>query len=268
MKHFKPPLITIDRYGCLLLLSFSILLLTSCTKDPCSDIPPLSASFKITEVPYKLYSLDKEPYNTDSVSSVEVKFIAEEPNAQSYEWKIGSDTRTFTGKELQLRFQNTVQKEFDVTLKVTKANPCYTADTVKTLTRTFYLRPSQLSGTYEGYFNHSNAKTFLRIEADYIHPYYYTWQYPYYATEFAGILLSGIPIYDTLFISSHGSELLNQRVYVEETMYSNILNKSLMLPNGGIYLNGKTKELSITLNVTEIKSKSSKVLIFKGKKIN
>jgi hypothetical protein len=240
----------------LLLLFFSfvaIFLINGCRKDPCDSAPPLSASFKITEVPYRPYSVDKEPYDTDSVSSVEVKFIANELNANSYEWKIGSDSRTFTGKELQLRFQNTLEKEFDVTLRVVKSNPCFMADTVKTFTRTFYFRPSQLSGTYEGYFSHSSAKALLKIDAGYIHPNYYTSQYPYYATEYAGVLLSGIPIYDTLFISSHGSELLNQRVYVQETMYSDIMNKTLMFPNGGIYFYERNKEITVTLNATEIK---------------
>jgi len=267
MKHFKPPLITIDRYGCLLLLSFSILLLTSCTKDPCNDIPPLSASFKITEVPVEPIFWNKEPYDTDSISSVDVKFIADEPNAQSYEWKVGSDNRTFTGKELQLSFQNTQEKKFEITLKIVKSNPCFPTDTIKTFTRTFYKRPSQISGTYEGYFSHSNAKALLKIDAEYIHPFYYTWQYPYYATYFAGVLLTGIPNYDTLFISRDGCELLNQRVYVNENMHNHIINKTITYPKGEITFDARTNKIKISLSVEEIFTQSTKSLVFEGTKI-
>lgn len=92
----------------LILLLFSLLLLlTGCPdeppvqpEDPCLGVKPISASFKIYEVP-NFYQEGWINYDSDTIATLDITFVADADNAIQYEWYIGSEiinTKTVTRK--------------------------------------------------------------------------------------------------------------------------------------------------------------------------
>jgi len=158
----------------LLILLPIVLLLTACPEDdpvkpdPCEGKKPVSAEFDIYEVPpFELPKMWKL-YDTDTVSSDEILFVALEENAE-YEWHLGSEvikTKSFSRRQFPKR------TNIPVTLIVRK-NPdtlCYSQDDgIDTLTRRFYTIGytddgcwdfEYLSGTYIGFNTDSKDSLF------------------------------------------------------------------------------------------------------------
>lgn len=92
-----------------------------------------------------------------------VLFTAKEENALRYEWTIGEDNRTFTTREVSLRFDDYLQDEnkiwrpIPVKLKVVKVPdaPHNSADSIYITERFLVFADEFLwNGTFEGYFEH------------------------------------------------------------------------------------------------------------------
>jgi hypothetical protein len=67
-------------------------------------------------------------FTTDTIlaSRELINFSAKDTTADEYNWSVGTDTRTFTGKILQLMFDQSYGT-LDITLiqKRTPTNPCF-----------------------------------------------------------------------------------------------------------------------------------------------
>ncbi|MCZ8070763.1 MAG: hypothetical protein ACK5UP_15965 [Bacteroidota bacterium] len=121
--------------------------------DPCVKEKPVSADFLIYES-FGLALDGWKNYDTDTVASFGVVFLAVEKNAK-YEWKLGSETIT-----TRSFYRDTYPrgKSIDVSLKVTKSpnTKCFpTDDGVDFKERTFYATPdygcsSLVTGTFRG----------------------------------------------------------------------------------------------------------------------
>jgi hypothetical protein len=105
--------------------------------------------------------------DTIVASNSGVLFTAKEENAIRYEWTIGEDNRTFSTREVALRFDyylqnpNNIWNPIPVKLKVVKVpdNPHNPADSVYTSERFLVFADEFLwNGTFEGYFDHEPNK--------------------------------------------------------------------------------------------------------------
>ena len=143
-----------------------------------------------------------------------VLFTAKEENALKYKWTIGDDNRTFTTREVALRFDdhlqnpNNIWKPIPVKLKVIKVPdaPHNPADSVYTAQRFLVFANEFLwNGTFEGYFEHEPDKKRV-ISYDYTH--YHTWTIPKEESvvgvdvDVEGVMLFGFPQADTLRIEA------------------------------------------------------------------
>ena len=151
--------------------------------------------------------------DTILVSNPGVLFTAVEEDALRYEWTIGEDNRTFSTREVALRFDdylanpNNVWKPIPVKLKVVKVPdaPHDASDSVYISERFLVFADEWLwNGTFEGYFVHEPNIT-RRISFD------FTKVEPFEVPEHTvipcpapcmvdGIFLNGFPPLDTLKI--------------------------------------------------------------------
>ncbi len=143
-----------------------------------------------------------------------VLFTAKEENAHRYEWTIGEDNRTFTTREVALRFddylddENNIWKPIPVKLKVVKVPdaPHSSADSIYITERFLVFADEFLwNGTFEGYFEHEpNVKRVI----SYDYSKYHTWTIPKeesvigVAYDVEGVFLVGFPQADTLKIEA------------------------------------------------------------------
>lgn len=264
--------ITILLWWCLVLLLMTSL---SCEKE---DLPPpqLSAAFQVREVSYNPDFWDVETYDTDSVSTGEVAFLAEEPAADTvlYEWKVGTDSRTFQGRRLELDFSSAPEDPIAVQLTVKRWNKQFTTLLEsRSSTRTFYLRrPPLVLGTFEGYFDDFRSqKLVMKIEADFKHPVYYE----YYDYSYTGLLVTtNLPMRDTLFVSHsegrhyifHRKIPLLDRTIIHFARYQ--FNQWIEDPYGEIVVDPKTRMMTLNIMAKDITTGKEIPVRFTGKKIN
>jgi hypothetical protein len=164
----------------------SLLLLHSCkddcppcddpTNSECSNYDPnygkptadftIRQSLKPFEWPNKPEEI-AEFCDTIVAANSGVLFTAKEENALRYEWTIGEDNRTFTTREVALRFddyledKNNIWRPIPVKLKVVKVPdaPHNPADSIYTTERFLVFADEFLwNGTFEGYFEHEPDK--------------------------------------------------------------------------------------------------------------
>lgn len=143
-----------------------------------------------------------------------VLFTAKEENALRYEWTIGGDNRTFSSREVALRFDDYLQnpdniwKPIPVKLKVVKVPdaPHNPADSVYTTERFLVFADEFLwNGTFEGYFEHEPD---IKRVISYDYTQYHTWIIPKAESgagvdiDVEGVLLFGFPQADTLRIEA------------------------------------------------------------------
>lgn len=271
MKLPQRGIITLLLWCLLLLLTTSL----SCEKE---DLPPpqLSAAFQVREVSYNPDFWDVETYDTDSVSTSEVAFMAEEPAADTilYEWKVGTDSRTFQGRRLQLDFREAPEDMISVQLTVNRWNRQFTTILEsRSSIRTFYLRRKPLVlGTFEGYFDDFRSqKLVMKIEAGFKHPVYYE----YYDDSYTGLLVTtNLPMRDTLFISQsegrhyifHRKIPLLDRTIIHFERYQ--FNQWVEDPYGEIVVDPKTRLMTFNIMAKEIATDKEIRVKFTGKKIN
>jgi hypothetical protein len=118
--------------------------------DPCYNIKPVSASFKILET-VTGYAPYWQNYDTDTLASSYASFVADIEGAE-YKWEIGA--KTYTGKKVSQSFIGVADKTvIPVTLIVKKqpnkgCNP--NDDGIDTITRNLVIRnESKLFSFYE-----------------------------------------------------------------------------------------------------------------------
>ena len=181
------------------IISILIILLTfnSCKKDckcqdpskpECENYDPCYG--KIITADFFMHQYDgwfvdpkkEKPENCDTLLSNGAKFNAYMPKANSYQWKVGTDTRVFTGSTLELLFDdyindfnnldpsnNKFYKPIPVTLTVkNKFGGCIQAkDTVLKKTRnlvfTNTLNDPLYYGTFKGVSNHDGMQRTIVI---------------------------------------------------------------------------------------------------------
>ena len=158
-----------------LYLIFLMLVCATCKKndvpqiDPCLGAKPFTANFIISENP-------EDSVGTDTVLIYSyITFTA--PNKyQVFEWKIGTDPRTFSGNNLNLLFDdvNTQPGELINVQFIGKQfyDPCLPArngknDTVSRNFRIIAWKHSPIIGRFEGFFESDKSKKEI-IEVRYI----------------------------------------------------------------------------------------------------
>jgi hypothetical protein len=261
-----------------LFLVVSAVLLTfvlSCKKE---DLPPkqLSAAFEIREVAYNPDFWDIKTYDTDSVSTGEVAFIASEPQADTviYNWKVGTDSRTFQGKRLELDFRSAPEDTIAVQLTVNRWNSTYTTLLEsRTASRTFYLRRKPLVlGTFEGYFSDmQNQKVVMKIQENFKHPIYYK----DYNEDYIGLLIStNLPGRDTFFVANDEGRhyIFHRMIPLRETTivtYAEyVFNRWMLGPVGEIVVDPKTRAITLNVKAREVATNKEILVKFSGKKVN
>ncbi len=210
-----------------LYILFAGILISSCNKK--IEQPELDATFQVREIDLsgliELYGF----YDTDSVSTAEAQLYANEPETPltRYEWKIGTDPRTFTGKSVRLDYRQSPTDHIQVTLTVFKINPSDNTIQTKSTSRIFYIRSSSVPGKYAGYFEGSSQKVEVEIKLDSI--MIGGW-YPQKGLRIS----SSLPQFN-LFTKEDEYTLLNSRIYYwGNPLYEN--TSALMSPRGTINL--------------------------------
>lgn len=252
-----------------------LLLLSSCCKEKLQP-EKLTAKFQIKEVAYDPAFWGVDLYDTDSVCTGEVSFTAEGPDVDSiqYQWKIGTDSRTFTGKTLELDFRYAPVDTITVQLTVTRWNVAYTTR-LETATsgRKFYLRKkSQITGSFEGSFSDKpSQKVILKIQDRFIHPVYYESHYDAYI----GLLIStNMAGRDTIFISNSesGHYVFNRKlslIHNTITIYErHQFNRWVQGLDGDAMIDNKTKMMNMNFKATEVTSGKQVTIKFSGKKLD
>lgn len=265
MKHYSPPL-----FLALCLLATLI----SCKKEPV--VPrPLTASFEIKEVILSPAFRFVKTYDTDSVSTREVEFIANEPQAPNitYEWRVGTDSRAFAGKKLMLDFQYSYEDYVDINLTIRKVDTLNPMNTeVKSLTRTCFLRRTPLVlGSFEGNFENDPRKTTIKIQDNFLHPI----SLAPGMSNYKGLLLTEDGnTFDTLFLTTSESpyDIIHRKLTFRETTVIHYLdylfNKKMEAPVGEINVDIKTKKMSMDITAKEVPSGKVINIRFTGTKIN
>jgi hypothetical protein len=135
--------------------------------DPCKDLTPVTADFKIEEWLFIL-----GPYETDTVLTYRPIIITALQDYDSYEWKVGSDPTIRTEKSFNLGFTQAVGK-IDIRL-IARRSPnlsCFPDDNgIDTLTKSVYVSEwanSPIIGNYEGYVVGRESDRFVVEIQDY-----------------------------------------------------------------------------------------------------
>ena len=156
--------------------------------DPCLDKASVSAAFEIAEVVgYVNYDTIIYVPTDTSLEKNFVRFRAEQ-EADSYEWRIGSDTRVFTTREVSLFFQGPTQLSITLILKRSPATECFPDDDgVDTVSRRLVVVPreeSALIGKFEGATDQNPEERYV-VE-------FFRYAYPQTPTIFQEVRLTGI----------------------------------------------------------------------------
>jgi hypothetical protein len=252
-----------------------LVFVASCRKEKLS-VEKLYAKFQIIEQSYDPAFWGVQLYDTDSVSTGEVSFIADGPDVDSvqYLWQIGTDSRTFKGKSLALDFRYAPTDTITVLLTAIRWNSAYTIQLEKaTVRRTFYLRrKSQILGTFEGSFEDKpKQKVLLKIQDQFIHPLYYESHYDAYI----GLLIStDLPGRDTIFISNSesGHYVFNRKlsfIHNSITIYERYqFNRWVQGFDGDAIVDNKTKLMNMSFRAQEVATGKEVTVKFAGKKVN
>jgi hypothetical protein len=145
--------------------------------DPCFGKQPVSAGFQMQEVPAFQLPDDSgfEPYDTDTAIFRQIRFIADEPNADMYEWEIGAGTYNTRAITLSLSgMEDLIPFDIPARLIVHKTpdTSCFPNDDgIDTLERSLHIVEvcePLWEGTYQGYVEgESPTDTFtVSIEND------------------------------------------------------------------------------------------------------
>jgi len=209
----------------------------ACTREKIE--PELDAGFQVREIDFsgliELYGF----YDTDSISTAEAVLCANEPETPftKYQWKIGTDNRIFSGKNVRLDYRQSPTDYIPVTLTVSKTDPVNNSIQSKSSSRVFYIRSSNVPGKYEGFFEGHPQKAEVEIKIDSI--MMGGW-YPQKGLR----ITSSLPQFN-LFTREDEYTLLNSRIYYwGNTLYEN--TSALMCPSGTIKI---LPDQSITINM-------------------
>lgn len=233
----------------------------SCKK---ATTTPLTATFQIKEVIPMADFRSKATYDTDSISTAEIQFLADQPEDSqcSYVWKIGSDPRTFMQRNISLWFPPGFDSAV-VTLIVNRKDANGIVTETRSSSRTFYVRHSRVDGHYSGNFEGVSQKADVFIMRDFIMPGWYN--------ERKGILITtNIPKFDSLFSPDDWNEhlILNRRIYFDwANTTAHGINTRVRFPQGSVSLEKDYKTLTIDLNVTEMGTGKKIPMKFKGFRI-
>lgn len=244
---------------------FLVVSIGSCTKEKTPK--PLTASFQIKEVIWDPDFLAKETYDTDSISTAEVEFVAAEleDSTVSYKWNIGTDARIFTQRKFTLNFSTATTDKIDVSLTVQKKDVTGRLIEKKSFTRTFFLnRRPQIEGHFQGFFEGISQKANVYIKGhDFANPGYFNSN---------GILVtSDIVKFDTLFSPCGWNEhvVLNRKIYFDNsTTFNEQANPRLMFPKGSMSLDKDYRTLTLDLILKEVATGQMTSMKFKGSKVN
>lgn len=210
----------------LLYILLAVILISSCSRETVQ--PELDATFQVREIDLSGLIEFYGFYDTDSISTAEVELYANEPESPltRYEWKIGADPRTFTGKNVRLDYRQSPTDYISVTLSVFKTNPEDNTIQKKSTSRIFYIRSSRVPGKYEGYFNGYPQKAEVVIKVDSI-------LVGGWLPKMGLRISSSVPQLNDVFIADDDYTLLNSRIY----FFGNILYENtsvFMSPRGTI----------------------------------
>lgn len=237
-------------------------------ENPCENAHAVSASFLIQE-DWDQTDLGAEDwiyYDTDTVCTYRIKLTANEKDAISYRWKIGTDTTTFTQQSFTIRFPYTYvstlsPKNISVTLVVNKTpnKLCLPNDDgIDTVTRIIHFVNDTGGNLIKGYFvgqwdnNPVNSDTIIINQYDSVQTF--TGAYIH------GKCIYGItPKYETTNISWKGCLSDGGQGYRE--LICRIDNAEWSAP-AIIFLN---KENKVTVSSKELHS--AKIHHFTGKKL-
>jgi hypothetical protein len=224
---------------------------------------PLTASFQIKEVIWDNARFPKETYDTDSVSTPEVEFLANQPEDSSigYQWHIGTDSRTFSQQGFTLNFPAGTDN-IEINLTIQKKDATGNLVETKSQTRTIYFRESQVEGHFQGYFEGFSQKTDVYIKQNVVSTLLYGSK---------GILItSGIAKFDSLYSPNdwHEHLVLNRVIYFDwASTTTEGLNTRIQFPNGSISLSKDYKTVTIDLTVTEVSTGRKIPMKFEGTRI-
>lgn len=258
----------------LLLPLFLMATILSCKKDYVQP-KPLTGTFEIKEIILSPAFRFVETYDTDSVSTREVEFIANEPEDFNirYEWKIGSDSRVFTGRNLKLDFQYSFENYIEITLTIKKGDSWNPSNTqLKTSTRICYLRRKPIVlGTFEGNFENDSRKTTLKIQDNFTHPISLL---PGKSTYKGLLITEDGNRFDSLFLTTVGDpyDIINRKLTFRKTTiirYADYLfNRKIEGPVGEISVDANTSKVTMDIKARNVTSGQEVNLRFSGIKIN
>ena len=129
--------------------------------DPCATVKTFKAEFKIME------SVADTLIETDSILIYNSAVFVGAEGYDSYQWKIGNDTTSYTTQKFSLLFSDReVSINEVITVQLTakkKASTCYPNDkTTDVLTKSFRIihwKDAPIIGKYEGYFGSDKNKS-------------------------------------------------------------------------------------------------------------
>jgi hypothetical protein len=236
--------------------------ITACQKEKLPK--PISASFQIKEVIADPDFWSKETYNTDTVSTAEVEFLADQSQDSNivYQWKIGSDSRIFTQKDFNLKFLPSTVNNIEVNLTVTRKDLNGNIIDSKSALRTFYFGKPRVEGHFQGYFEGFSQRADVYINYEYANPVF--------ANEKGIMITSNIGKFDSLFSPEGWNEhvILNRRIYFDwANTIGEGINNRIRFPHGSINLDKDYKSLTIDLTVKEVSTGRDIPMKFKGTKI-
>jgi PKD repeat protein len=149
------------KFGFFLLIIISSFAL-SCCKDECKGKSPTSADFKIYQPVFGNLKYT-ETNDGDTAVTTSITFSAQDSTlGNTYEWKIGSDDRTFTKREFFLDFRDKGTVSVRLIVK-NSGNTCFPSnDGVDTLTKTIYITDDNpWIGNFEGYIESKPKEKFI-----------------------------------------------------------------------------------------------------------
>lgn len=165
------------KYFCFVLLLFGFVMNFSGCKDDtepfdqCKDKEIASAEFIMGQ----RFMREDTVVNADTVLAKRIIVFRAKNEYQHYEWRIGTDPRVFTTREVALFFDEVFQPlTIDVSLKVrdTFLEKCFgeagTDSVMRKLTLVHSLS-SRVFGKYEGYLENDPSDTFI-VEVSYCQP--------------------------------------------------------------------------------------------------
>lgn len=238
-----------------------LLILSGCRKD---KMPlAITATFQIKEVITMEELFPYDTYDTDSISTPEVLFVANQPadSTISYQWKIGTDSRVFARRSFELFFPPGTDS-IQVSLTVQKKDANGLIAETKTATRSFYVRPSQVKGHFRGQFEGFAQQADVFIQQNHVNPQLYFSK---------GLLLtSSNKQFDSLYSNNDWIEkvILNRKIYFDwANVISDEINPIIRFPRGSIWLEKDYQTITIDMTVISVATGKRIPMKFKGKRV-